>query len=245
MFDLSGKSALITGASGGIGGAIARALHGQGANVALSGSKLPALETLAASLATRVEVVPCDLNERAQLDSLVERAAKALGAVDILIHAAGLTRDGLALRMKDADWQQVIDVNLTAGFKLSRAALRDMMRRRFGRIIFITSVVGHTGNAGQANYAASKAGLIGLAKALAAEVASRGITVNCLAPGFIKTAMTDVLSEDQRSRLLGAIPVGRFGESADIAAACVYLASMEAGYVTGQSLHVNGGLAMV
>jgi len=244
MFELTGRGALITGASGGIGGAIARALHGQGAAVALSGTRADALDALEAELGERATSLPCDLAHAAEVDALPGRAAEALGTLDVLVHCAGLTRDGLALRMKDADWQSVIDVNMSAGFRLARAALRDMMKRRFGRIIFITSIVGATGNPGQANYAAAKAGLTGLAKALAAEVASRHITVNCVAPGFIKTPMTDALSEEQRQRLLHAIPSGRFGDGVDVAAACVYLASAEAGYVTGQTLHVNGGMAM-
>ena len=244
MFDLSGRGALITGASGGIGGDIARALHARGAAVALSGTRAEALDALKAELKERASSLPCDLAEPGQVDALPGRAAEALGNLDVLVHCAGLTRDGLALRMKDEDWQCVIDVNMGAGFRLARAALRDMMKRRYGRIIFITSIVGATGNPGQANYAAAKAGLTGLAKALAAEVASRHITVNCVAPGFIKTPMTDALSEEQRQRLLQAIPSGRFGIGADVAAACVYLASAEAGYVTGQTLHVNGGMAM-
>ncbi|MGD9538896.1 MAG: 3-oxoacyl-[acyl-carrier-protein] reductase [Alphaproteobacteria bacterium] len=244
MFDLSGRGALITGASGGIGGDIARALHAQGAAVALSGTRAEALDALKAELKERASSFPCDLAEAGQVDALPGRAAEALGTLDVLVHCAGLTRDGLALRMKDEDWQRVIDVNMGAGFRLARAALRDMMKRRYGRIIFITSIVGATGNPGQANYAAAKAGLTGLAKALAAEVASRHITVNCVAPGFIKTPMTDALSDEQRQRLLQAIPSGRFGIGADVAAACVYLASAEAGYVTGQTLHVNGGMAM-
>ncbi|MBM3482821.1 MAG: 3-oxoacyl-[acyl-carrier-protein] reductase [Alphaproteobacteria bacterium] len=245
MFDLSGKGALVTGASGGIGSEIARALHRQGATVALSGTKAESLERLRAELGERVHVLPCDLSASVEVDALPGKAGAALGALDILVHCAGLTRDGLSMRMKDEDWQRVIDINLGAGFRLARAALRDMMRKRYGRIIFITSVVGTTGNAGQANYAASKAGLTGLAKSLAAEVASRNVTVNCVAPGFITTAMTDVLSEDQKARLLQAIPAGRFGVGADVAAACAYLASAEAAYVTGQTLHVNGGMAMV
>ncbi|MSO69094.1 MAG: 3-oxoacyl-[acyl-carrier-protein] reductase [Alphaproteobacteria bacterium] len=244
MFDLSGKGALVTGASGGIGGDIARALHAQGATIALSGTRAEALEAVRAELKERAFCVPCDLAQPAEVDALPGRAAQAIGTVDLLVHCAGLTRDGLALRMKDEDWQRVIDVNLSAGFRLARAALREMMKRRYGRIIFITSIVGATGNPGQANYAAAKAGLTGLAKALAAEVASRNITVNCVAPGFITTAMTDALNETQRERLMQAIPSGRFGAGADVAAACVYLASAEAGYVTGQTLHINGGMAM-
>lgn len=244
MFELTGKGALVTGASGGIGGDIARALHAQGASVALSGTRVDALEALRAELKERAASLACDLGQASDVDALPGRAAQAIGAVDLLVHCAGLTRDGLALRMKDEDWQRVIDVNMGAGFRLARAALKDMMKRRYGRIIFITSIVGATGNPGQANYAAAKAGLTGLAKALAAEVATRNITVNCVAPGFIKTPMTDALNEAQRQRLLQAIPSGRFGLGADVAAACVFLASAEAGYVTGQTLHVNGGMAM-
>lgn len=246
MFDLTGRGALVTGASGGIGGAIARALHQQGAAVALSGTRKEALGSLAGDLGDRAQPLITDLADQAALDELPARAADSLGgAVDILVHCAGITRDNLALRMKDEDWQAVLDVNLTAGFRLSRACLRSMMKRRWGRILFITSIVGTTGNPGQANYAASKAGLAGMAKALAAEVASRGITVNCVAPGFISTAMTDALPDDQRERLAAAIPAGRFGEGSDVAAGCVYLASDEAGYVTGQTLHINGGMAMI
>ncbi len=244
MFELAGKGALVTGASGGIGGDIARALHAQGATVALSGTRGEALEALRAELKERAACVTCDLGVPAEVDALPGRAAQAVGTLDLLIHCAGLTRDGLALRMKDDDWHRVIDVNMSAGFRLARAALRDMMKRRYGRIIFITSIVGATGNPGQSNYAAAKAGLTGLAKALAAEVASRNITVNCVAPGFIKTPMTDALNDEQRQRLLQAIPSGRFGVGADVAAACVFLASAEAGYITGQTLHVNGGMAM-
>jgi 3-oxoacyl-[acyl-carrier protein] reductase len=245
MFDLSGKAALVTGASGGLGVAIARVLHGAGAAVGLSGTRREALEALAAELGARAHVLPCDLGERTQVEALVGQAEAALGRLDVLVNNAGLTRDNLALRLKDEDWERVLEVNLGAAFRLSRAALRGMMRQRWGRIVNITSVVGVTGNPGQANYAASKAGMIGMSKSLAAEVASRGITVNCVAPGFIATPMTDVLPAAQREKLLGAIPAGRLGEPADIAAAVLYLASAEAAYVTGQTLHVNGGMAMI
>ncbi|WP_119167955.1 3-oxoacyl-[acyl-carrier-protein] reductase [Algihabitans albus] len=245
MFDLSGKTALVTGATGGIGAAIARALHAQGAAVALSGTRTDVLEALAGDLGERVAVTPCNLSDAEATAALPGQAEAALGGLDILVNNAGLTRDNLALRMKDEDWQTVLDVNLTAAFRLSRAALRGMMKRRWGRIVSITSVVGVTGNPGQTNYAASKAGLIGLSKSLAAEVASRGITVNCVAPGFIETAMTDALSEDQKQRILTAVPAGVLGRPEDVAAAVAYLASGEGGYVTGQTLHVNGGMAML
>ena len=245
MFDLTGQTALITGASGGIGGAIARALHAQGATVALSGTRVEALNALADALGDRRHVVPGDLANAAATDQLFKDAEAALGHVDVLVNNAGLTRDMLAMRMRDEDWQAVIDVDLTAGFRLARACLRGMMRQRWGRVVGITSIVGVTGNAGQANYAAAKAGMIGMTKALAAEVASRGITVNCVAPGFIATPMTDGLKEEQRGRLLAAIPAGRLGDPADVAVAVVYLSSPEAAYVTGQTLHVNGGMAMI
>ena len=245
MFDLSGKTALVTGASGGIGGAIARTLHGQGATVALSGTRVAALETLAGELAGRAQVLACDLSDPEQTAALIGRAEEALGQVDILVNSAGLTRDNLAMRMKDEEWAQVIEVNLSAGFRLARACLRAMMKRRWGRIVAVTSVVGATGNPGQANYAASKAGLVGMSKALAQEVASRGITVNCVAPGFIETAMTDALGEPRREKLLAAIPAGRLGRPEDVAACVAFLASEEAAYVTGQTLHVNGGMAMI
>ena len=245
MFDLNGKRALVTGASGGIGGAIAKALHTQGATVALSGTREDALKGLADELGERAHVTPANLSSADGAAKLIEDAEAAMGGVDILINNAGLTRDQLAMRMKDEDWQTVLDVNLTAAFRLSRACLRGMMKARSGRIIGITSVVGATGNAGQTNYAASKAGMIGMSKSLAQEVASRGITVNCVAPGFIETAMTDVLPDDVKSKLLGGIPAGRLGNVDDIAAACVYLASDEAAYVTGQTLHVNGDMAMI
>ncbi len=245
MFSLEGKRALVTGASGGIGGAIAVALHGQGAIVTLSGTRVEALQAAAQKLGKRVHIAPADLAEAAAVDALVPQAEKLMGGLDVLVNNAGLTRDGLAVRMKDEDWQLVIRVNLEAAFRLSRAALRGMMRQRFGRIIGITSVVGVTGNAGQANYAASKAGMIGLSKALAQEVASRGITVNCVAPGFIGSAMTDQLNEKQREAILSSIPAGRLGSGEEVAGAVTYLASDEAAYVTGQTLHVNGGMAMI
>jgi 3-oxoacyl-[acyl-carrier protein] reductase len=244
MFDLSGRTVLVTGASGGIGGAIARQLHAQGARVVLTGRRRDALDELAGALGERVAVEPADLAEPAAPDRLV-KAVEEGGGLDVLVNNAGLTRDNLALRLKDEDWQTVLDVNLTAGFRLIRSALRGMIRRRFGRIISITSIVAITGNPGQANYAAAKAGLIGMSKALAAEVAARGITVNCIAPGFIETAMTEALGAEQRARLLQQIPIGRLGSGADVAAAVGYLASAEAAYVTGQTLHVNGGMAMV
>ena len=246
MFDLTGKTALVTGASGGIGGAIAKALHAQGATVCLSGTRREALEAVAAELGNeRVHIVTANLSDAASVEQLAKEAEAALGSLDILINNAGLTKDGLVLRMKDDDWQNVLDVNLSAAFRLCRAAVKGMMKRRVGRIINITSIVGVTGNPGQVNYAASKAGLIGLSKSLAQEVASRGITVNCIAPGFITSAMTDALTDDQKSKLLVGIPAGRMGSVDEIAAAAVYLASNEAAYVTGQTLHVNGGMAMI
>lgn len=245
MFDLTGKTALVTGASGGIGAAIARALHSQGASVTLSGTREAVLQDLAASLGERAHVAHCDLGDAEAVASLPATAEGLMGGIDILINNAGLTRDNLALRMKDEDWDTVLKVNLTAAFKLSRGVMRGMMKKRWGRIVSITSIVGTTGNPGQANYAASKAGLEGMTKSLAQEVASRGITVNCLAPGFIATAMTDALTEEQRKKLLDAVPVGRLGSPEDIAAGVVYLASEEAAYVTGQTLHVNGGMAMI
>jgi 3-oxoacyl-[acyl-carrier protein] reductase len=245
MFDLSGKSALVTGATGGIGEAIARALHGQGAAVAISGTRANVLDELATALGGRVHVLPCDLSKPHEVEKLVPAAEAALGSLDILVNNAGITRDNLAMRMKDEEWQAVLDVNLTAGFRLARSAMRGMMRRRFGRIIGITSVVGVTGNPGQANYAAAKAGMIGMTKALAQELASRQITVNCVAPGFIETAMTEALDERQRTAILARVPAGRLGKAAEIAAAVVYLASDEAAYMTGQTLHVNGGMAMI
>ena len=245
MFDLTGKKALVTGASGGIGGEIARTLHAAGAEVALSGTRRAALESLAGELGERAFVTPANLSDSDGAAQLVKDAEAALGQIDILINNAGLTRDNLAMRMKDEEWQQVIDVNLTSAFRLTRASLRGMMKARWGRIVTVTSVVGATGNPGQANYAASKAGLTGMTKALAQEVASRGITVNCIAPGFIETPMTDALSDDQKTALLGRIPAGRLGVVDDVAACAVFLSSTEASYVTGQTLHVNGGMAML
>jgi 3-oxoacyl-[acyl-carrier protein] reductase len=245
MFDLTGKTALVTGASGGIGGAIATSLHRQGATVALAGTRREALDKLAGALKDRVHVFTADLGDAASTEALLKDAEAAMGKLDILVNNAGLTRDNIAMRMKDEEWQKVIDVNLTAGFRLARAAMRGMMKRRFGRIIGITSVVGVTGNPGQANYAAAKAGMIGMSKALAQELASRSITVNCVAPGFIETAMTDALTDDQRGQILPKVPAGRLGNADEIAAAVVYLASDEAAYVTGQTIHVNGGMAMI
>lgn len=245
MFDLNGKFSLVTGASGGLGAAIARDLHGRGATVALSGTREDALKEVAAELGDRVHVLPCNLSDPAAVAELIKQAEAAMGQVDILVNNAGLTRDGLAMRMKDEDWDLVMDVNLKAAFQLSRNVLRGMMKRRFGRIIGITSIVGVTGNPGQMNYAASKAGMIGMSKSLAQEVASRGITVNCIAPGFIETAMTDALPDAQKEALLTGVPIGKLGRPADISAAVVYLASDEAAYVTGQTLHVNGGMAMI
>jgi 3-oxoacyl-[acyl-carrier protein] reductase len=246
MFDLSGKTALVTGATGGIGGAIARALHAQGAQVVLSGTRQDALETLASELGDRAHAVAASLSDAAAVDGLVGAAEAAAGApVDVLVSNAGLTRDNILVRMKDEEWSVVQQVNLEAYFRLSRAAVKGMMRRRTGRIIGITSVVGVTGNPGQANYAASKAGMIGFSKALAQEIAGRGVTVNCVAPGFIASPMTDALNETQRKTILDRIPAGRLGEGGEIAAACVYLASDEAAYVTGQTLHINGGMAMI
>ncbi len=245
MFDLTGKAALVTGASGGIGGAIARALHAQGAVVVLTGTRAAALEELAKSLEGRTHVIVSNLSDPAEADKLMAAAEAAAGKIDILVNNAGITRDMLSMRMKDEDWQAVIDVNLTAAFRLSRAAIRNMIKRRAGRIISITSIVGTTGNPGQANYAAAKAGMVGMSKSLAAEVASRNITVNCVAPGFIETAMTDKLNDQQKERIKGAIPAGRLGQPAEVAGAVVFLASDEAGYLTGQTLHVNGGMAMI
>lgn len=245
MFDLSGKAALVTGASGGIGAAVARALHGAGAQVALSGTREEPLRELAGELGERAHVTPCDLSDDAALADLPKQASAAMGSLDILINNAGITRDGLMLRMSDADWDAVLNVNLTAVMKLSRAALRGMMKARWGRIVNVSSVVGTTGNPGQANYAAAKAGMTAMSKSLAAEVAPRGITVNCIAPGFITTAMTEALTEDQTTGILSRVPAGRMGEASEIGAAALYLASPEAGYVTGATLHVNGGMAMI
>lgn len=245
MFDLSGMNALVTGATGGLGGAIATALHGQGAAVALSGTRQEALNQLAGQLGEGTHVLPCDLSDSDSIEALVPNAEKAVGQIDILVNNAGITRDGLFMRMKDEDWDKVLTVNLTSAFRLSRAVTRGMLKRRFGRIISITSVVGVTGNPGQANYAASKAGMIGMTKSLAAEVAARSITVNCVAPGFISSPMTDALTAAQKEASLSRIPAGRFGEGQEVAAAVAYLASREAGYVNGQTLHVNGAMAMI
>lgn len=245
MFDLSGKSALVTGASGGIGAAIARALHGAGAAVALSGTRVEPLQSLAGELGARAHVLPCNLDDPEAVAALPKQAAEAMGAVDILVNNAGITRDNLFMRMSDAEWDDVIQVNLKSAMVLSRGVMRAMMKARWGRIVNISSIVGATGNPGQANYAASKAGLVGMSKSVAYEVASRGITVNCIAPGFITTAMTDKLTEDQKTGILNQVPAGRMGEPGEIAAAALYLASSEAGYVTGTTLHINGGMAML
>ena len=245
MFDFTEKRALITGATGGIGGAIAKALHAQGATVGISGRNVDKLNALAKELGGRVHVLPADLSNDDAIADLVKRAEDAMGQIDILVNNAGLTKDGLSMRMSATDWQNVIDVNMTATFKLAQAVQRGMMKRRFGRIINIASVVGVTGNPGQCNYVASKAGMIGWSKAMAAEIASRNITVNCIAPGFIATAMTEVLTDDQKAKINATIPAGKMGSSEDIAAAAVYLASTESAYVTGQTIHVNGGMAMI
>ena len=245
MFDLTGMTALVTGASGGIGSAVAQALAAQGARLAVSGSNADKLEAFRASLGGDHVALPCNLSDGVAVDALVPSAVEALGKLDILVNNAGVTRDNLVMRMKDEEWDQVIRVNLEAAFRLARAAARPMMKARFGRIVSITSVVGTTGNPGQANYAASKAGLVGMSKALAQELASRGITVNCVAPGFITSPMTDALPDAQKEALNARIPAGKMGQGADIGAAVVYLASNEAGYVTGQTLHVNGGMAMI
>jgi 3-oxoacyl-[acyl-carrier protein] reductase len=245
MFDLTGKTALVTGATGGIGGAIARAFHKQGATVALSGTRREVLETIAGELKDRVRVLPCNLASNDEVEALVPSAEKAMGQLDILVCNAGITRDNLFVQMKDEEWDQVVAVNLTATFRLTRAATKLMMRKRFGRLIGITSVVGVTGNAGQSNYTAAKAGMIGMFKSIGQEYARRNVTANCIAPGFIATAMTDALNEKQRAAILEKVPAGRLGTADDIAAAAVYLASNEAAYVTGQTLHVNGGMAMI
>ena len=245
MFDLTGKTALVTGATGGIGGAIARALHQQGATVAISGTRKEALDQLAQALKDRVHILPCDLSNKAEVEKLVPAAEEKMEKLDILVANAAVNRDNLFLMLKDEDWEKVIEVNLNSVFRLARAAVKNMMRRRFGRVIAITSVVGVTGNPGQANYTASKAGLIGMIKTLGAEYAKRGVTANCIAPGFIATPMTDKLNEKQREAILSRVPAGRMGGPEEIAAAAVYLASDEAAYVTGQTLHVNGGLAMI
>ena len=245
MFDLNGKNALITGASGGIGGEIAKALHSAGATVAISGTRLEPLQALASELGDRVHVLTCNLSDPEAVEALPKQAIEAMGSVDILVNNAGITRDNLFMRMSDDEWNSVIDVNLTATMRLCRGVLRGMMKSRWGRIVDISSVVGATGNPGQGNYAASKAGMIGMSKSLAYEVASRGITVNAIAPGFITTAMTDKLNDDQKSKILTQVPAGRMGDAAEIAAATLYLASSEAGYVTGATLHVNGGMAMI
>ncbi|GAC1329118.1 MAG: 3-oxoacyl-[acyl-carrier-protein] reductase [Beijerinckiaceae bacterium] len=245
MFDLAGKKALVTGASGGIGGAIAAALHRQGAIVALSGTRRETLDQRAAEFGERVHVLPCDLSDKAAVEALASATEVALGGLDILVNNAGITRDGLFMRLKDEDWDEVIAVNLTSTFRLCRAAVKGMMRRRSGRIINITSVVGVTGNPGQGNYTAAKAGIIGMTKSLAAEVASRSVTVNCVAPGFIVSPMTDALNDNQKAAILKNVPAGRLGSGEDVAGAVVFLASAEAAYVTGQTLHVNGGMAMI
>ena len=245
MFDLTRRSALVTGASGGIGAEIARVLHGAGANVALSGTRVEPLQALAEELGARAHVLPCNLSDMASVEALPKAAIAAMGSVDILVNNAGITKDNLFMRMSDDEWQSVLDVNLTSTFRLCRGVLRGMMKARWGRIVNISSVVGATGNPGQGNYAASKAGVVGMSKSLASEVASRNITVNCVAPGFIATAMTDKLNDEQKARILTQIPAGRMGEVGDIAAAVLYLASPQAGYVTGAVLHVNGGMAMI
>jgi 3-oxoacyl-[acyl-carrier protein] reductase len=245
MFDLTGRMALVTGATGGIGGAIAEALHAAGAVVTLSGTREDRLAELATKLGSRAHVLPCNLADGAAVDALPDKAAEVMGGLDILVANAGVTRDNIFMRLRDEDWATVIEINLTSYFRLSRSAVRHMMRKRFGRIVGITSIVGVTGNPGQGNYAASKAGMIGMSKALAIEVASRNVTVNCVAPGFIATPMTEALTDKQKEAILGRVPAGRLGAPKDVAAAVVYLASEEAAYVTGQTLHVNGGMAMI
>ena len=244
MFDLTGKTALVTGATGGIGAAVARALHAQGATVAISGTRREVLDTLAGELGSRVHVLPCDLSDKDAVELLVPSAEEKMEKLDILVANAGVTKDNLFVQLKDEDWDQVFAINLTATFRLTRAAVKTMMRRRFGRVIGISSVVGVTGNPGQGNYTASKAGMIGMMKSVAAEYAKRNVTANCIAPGFITTPMTDKLNEKQREAILGRVPAGKLGTPADVAAAAVYLASDEAGYITGQTLHINGGMAM-
>jgi 3-oxoacyl-[acyl-carrier protein] reductase len=245
MFDLAGKTALVTGATGGIGGAIARALHAQGATVAISGTRREVLDALAAELGSRVHVLPCDLSDKDSVEALVPKAEEAMSKLDILVANAGINKDNLLVQLRDEDWEQVLNVNLTATFRLTRAAVKGMMRRRFGRVIGITSVVGVTGNAGQCNYTAAKAGMIGMIKSVAAEYAKRGVTANCVAPGFIASPMTEKLNDKQREAILSRVPANRLGTGADVAASVVYLASDEGSYVTGQTLHVNGGMAMI
>ena len=245
MFDLSGKTALVTGATGGIGGPIARALHAQGATVAISGTRRDVLDALATELGSRVHVLPCDLASKESVEALVPKAEEAMTKLDILVANAGITKDNLLVQLRDEDWEQVLNINLTATFRLTRAAVKGMMRRRFGRVIGIASVVGVTGNAGQSNYTAAKAGMIGMMKSVAGEYAKRGVTANCIAPGFIATPMTEKLNDKQREAILGRVPAGRLGSVDDVAAAAVFLASDEAAYVTGQTLHVNGGMAMI
>ena len=245
MFNLTGKTALITGASGGIGAAIAKSLHAAGATIAISGTRQAVLEELKSQIENNVHVLPCNLSNPEDVETLIPAAEVAMGGLDILVNNAGITKDGLAMRMKDEDWQSVLDVNLTSNFRLCRAAMRGMMKKRWGRIINITSIVGVTGNPGQVNYVASKAGIIGMTKSIAQELAARNVTANCVAPGFIATPMTDVLNDKQKQAILARIPAGRMGGPADIAAAVIYLASEEASYVTGQTLHVNGGMAMI
>jgi 3-oxoacyl-[acyl-carrier protein] reductase len=245
MFELTGKTALVTGATGGIGGAIARAFHQQGATVAISGTRREVLDQLAAELKDRVHVLPCNLADKDEVEALVPKAEEMMARLDILVANAGITKDNLFVQLRDEDWDQVVAVNLTATFRLARAAIRGMMRRRFGRVIGVTSVVGVTGNPGQGNYTATKAGMIGMIKSIAAEYARRGVTANCIAPGFIATAMTDKLNDKQREAILARVPAGRLGAGTEVAAAAVYLASDEAAYVTGQTLHINGGMAMI
>ena len=245
MFDLTGKKALITGASGGIGGSIAKALHARGADVALSGTRLEPLQALADALGDRTHILPCNLSDHAAVEALPKQAADAMGSVDILVNNAGITRDNLFMRMSDEEWDSVLSVNLTSTMKLCKGVMRGMMKARWGRIVNITSIVGATGNPGQANYAASKAGVVGMSKSMAYEVATRGITVNCVAPGFIATAMTDKLTDDQKASILVQVPAGRMGDPDEIGAAVLYLSSPEAAYITGATLHVNGGMAML